>query len=527
MLLGDTHVDDAELETLGVQTYERVSEICDALDESLRGIVTAGVTARWCFQRLKFLYDGLLAQGLGAARIAESRAPRRALLLIRADSLAASILPTVLGELGVEITLSLARGGGPVAAPRSGARDRLAGQRIRLRRAVRRGRPRVLCLDEGYSMPAIVAELRRRGAEPLLWLPLPRRSRPLRALDFERLAPLFRIAGLDLWPAAEHRLRYVVEYELAYADAALRSAVATVRRDRPDVLLGSTYASISAKAAAVAARAAGVPSVVARHGELGSQQLPVMRFNDLDVVDWELCWGEWEARFVDAYAARDVQKEVVGAPMIEAAAASAPGRSESRRRHGFRDDELVVLLAPNALEGDAWFAGGRAPPDLSHVRHQVALVEQLLKLEGVRIAIKEHPQWPNGGPLAAWSEATGASVTFIREPQLADIAHLADASVLDYPATTLVQALSGSARLYVIRRPSVVWEPGVTEHLERHHVRFVDAQDLAATLRADLAAGSLGAPVVYSQTALEPLVASGSGTAAERAADAVMRIASG
>lgn len=526
----DLFLGDAELEELGEETYRRVESLCDAIDADLRGNnVVEGMTARWRFQRLKTLFDSLLWQGVGAGRLAEARAPERVVLRVRSDSLAAAVIPSVLAASRVPVDLSEASGSPPPPL-RSGptVREKAASAALRVRGALpRRGAPRVLCLDERYSLPAISSELRRRGADVRLWLPPPRKPRRLRLREAESLASLFRVAGVDLWPAAGPRLRTVVEHELSEAEAALHAAAVAIRRDRPDVLLGSVFASPAAKAAATAARAAGVPSVVSRHGDLGLQQLPVIRFNDLDVVDWALCWGEWEQRFVDSYALRPVQTSVVGTPMIEEAVASMPSRSESRRRFGFGDDELVVLLAVSALEGDDWFAGGRAPLDLSHVRHQIALAEQMLALDDVRVAIKEHPQWPSGGPLTAWAKATGAPVTFVRAASYADVANLADAAVLDFPGTTLVQALHGSSRLYVVDHPSTAWEPAVLEHFASYGIRLVGRDQLAATLRADRDAGVLSTAFSLPQAAREPLAASGPGTAAERAADAVLRIAAG
>lgn len=526
----DAHLDDMEVEALGEQTLERVDAICDALDVAAGAAPESGtpsVTARWRFQELKTVYDGMLTMGLGAVRVARALHADEALLLARPGSLAAAVLPVALESIGV-VTRTSAGGAAAVpAAPGPSLGVRVAAARTRVRRMWRPRRPRVLCLDSAYSVPAIAAALRARGADVLLWLPPPRTPRRGRPPDLSGLEPLFQLAGLDLWPAVHDRLRSFVELGLAADDAALCAAEAAVRRDRPDVLLGSVYAAPVAKAAAAAARAAGVPTVAARHGELGTQALPLMVFNDLDVVDWVLCWGAWEARFGEHYGPRPVRAEIVGAPMIEQAAAEAPGRLESRRRLDLGDEETVVLFAPNALSGDAWFAGRRAPLDLGHVRHQVALLEELLSLDGVRVVVKEHPQWAGAGPLDAWARSTGAHAAFVRDRPFAELVHLADALVLDFPSTTLVQALHGSSRLYVVRHPITVWEPGVVEHLERYGVRFVSPPRLAAELRADLEAGVLTTPATYPQEAREPLVASGPGTAAERAADAIVRIAGG
>lgn len=517
----DLHLDDLELETLGERTYGRVEEICDALDR-LAGIAPA--TARWRFQELKALYDGLFVRGLAAARLAAALDAKEALLLVRGGSLAARVIPPVLLAAGVGVRVVEApRTPGP-PGPSTRLRDRLAAARVGLRRRARAGRPRILCLDERYNVPAIAAALTERDAETMLWLPPPRRPRAATPTA-EGLAPLFRFGDLDLWPAAEPAIDALLAERLPADAAALCAARAAIRRDRPDALLGSAFADPRAKAAAVAAREAGAPSIVSRHGEQGLRALPVMRLNDLDVVDHALCWGRWEAAFVERHAPRPVWTSIVGAPMIEEAAASAPSRAELRRELGIRAEELVVLLVPTALSGDGWYAGRRVPFDLSYFRHQIAVVEALLSVEGLRVLVKEHTD--DVGPLETWSRSTGSPVSFVRDKAFPELIHLADAVVLDFASTTLVQALHGSGHVYLVSHPITAWEPGVLDHLESHGVRVAGADRLAGVLRADLAVGRLRAPAIYPPEAWEPLAASGPGTAADRAADAVLEIVSG
>ncbi|HET7568260.1 MAG TPA: hypothetical protein VFJ91_09735 [Gaiellaceae bacterium] len=492
----DAELDDLELEALGEETYALAERIGDAL----------GPTGAWRLPELKALVDGLLAHALGARRLVEATGAAETRLLLRRGSLAEAALVSVLGGPPHDAPPS------PAPPPAGG---RLAATALGLRRRLRRRRPRVLLLDERYNLPPIAAALRERGADVLLWLPPPARPAPPRPLSVP--PELLRAGGLDLWAAAEPFLRRLAADAVPRDEAALRAAEAAIRRDRPDALLASTYAAPAAKAAAVAARAAGVPSFVSRHGEQGIRALPVMRLNDLDVVEHALCWGEWEAAFVARHAPRPVATTVVGAPMIDDVAARAPGRDEIRRELGLGGGERVALLVPTALSGEDWYAGRRLPPDLAYVRHQLVLVEQLLSVPGLRVVVREHAS--GEGPLETWARSSGAPLTFVRERPFAELVHLADALVLDFPSTTLVQALCGSSRLYVVRHPVTAWEPGVLEHLERHGVRIVDPDALADAVAADPAG-----PVRHPRAALELLAASGPGTAAERAADALLAL---
>lgn len=512
----DAEVDELELERLGEETLDRIFSACDVLDE-LTG--QAPASTRWRLQELKAFYDGALLHALAAVRLAARYAASEALVLAQTGSIAAAVLPSTLADAGVA-TEGVHASALPVVDVRA---RRLAGARMGIRRALRRRRPRILCLDEGYALPDIRDELRQRGADVILWLPPPRRA-PIGALpDLARLAPLFRIAGLDVWSAVEPRLRAAVQ-ALRQDHAAFQASRAAIRRDRPDALLASTYAAPAAKAAAAAARAAGVPTIVCRHGELPLRTLPLAPFQDLDVVEWSLCWGRWEAHYVARHAPGVVRTLVVGSPLIERGVAAALERPVARNELGLDDGDLGILLVPTGFSGDGWFAGRRAPPDLTYLRHQISVVEQCIGVGDCRVVVKEHTR--DRGVLEDWAARGELPVSFVRGRQFSELVHGPDAVVLDFPSTTLVQALRGKARIYVVKHPVTLWEPGVVEHLESWGVTFVDVPELGDRLRADVERGLLGGPVSYPPEAYEPLCAGGDGAAAERAADAVLHIVS-
>lgn len=514
----DEELDSSELEDLGRQTYERVAALCRRVDELAGGRAAAA----WRFQELKSVYDGLLWTTLGTSRLADRTGATEARLLLRRDSLAAWGARAALAQQGVA-TFSEPFPSAPPAPDASSRRHAaLSAASLAVRRALSRRCPRVLLLDQQYSLPALAAGLRGRGVDVQLWLPPPRPPRVVRLPSLD--GDFWRVGGVDLAPAAEPLLFELLERTRPLDEAAFDAARAALRRDRPDALLASTFAAPAAKAAAVVAREAGVPTIVARHGELGSREAPVMVYNDLDVVDHVLCWGEWEQRFSEEHALRPVRTAVVGAPLVEEQVAAAPAREAARASLGFASGERVVLLVPTGLSGEDWFVGGRTPTDLAYVRHLIDVVERLLGVEGLRVAVKEHAL--GEGPLETWASSVRAPVTFLHDRTFAELIHAPDAVVLDFPSTTLVQALHGSARLYVLRHPVTSWRPGVLPHLERHGVRIVETGELSASLRADLAAGLLDEPASFPQEVREPLVATGPGTACERAVDAILHILS-
>src|SRR5207253_3034107 len=120
-------------------------------------------------------------------------------------------------------------------------------------------------------------------------------------------------------------------------------------RMRPAIAVASMVALPEQKAAAHALRRAGVPVVVNRHGELGSRHVPIVAYQDVEAVDYALCWGSWEQEWVKRHAPRPVQTRLVGSPQVELAVASAPGRAAARSSLGLSADARVALYVPTGL----------------------------------------------------------------------------------------------------------------------------------------------------------------------------------
>src|SRR5204863_4787053 len=136
-------------------------------------------------------------------------------------------------------------------------------------------------------------------------------------------------------------VRRLVEHGFPESVRRYEEGRAVVRELGPDVVLTSMAAYGVQRAACAAARAEGVPVAVARHGELGIREIPMTIREDVDVVDWALCWGDWERAWVERYAPRPVGTKVVGAPMIEEAVHRPLSRDEARAEVRLAADDRV------------------------------------------------------------------------------------------------------------------------------------------------------------------------------------------
>jgi hypothetical protein len=188
------------------------------------------------------------------------------------------------------------------------------------------------------------------------------------------------------------------------------------------------------------------------------------------------------------------------------------------------DGRPIATFVVSSFDGNHWYGGSRKQTDNAAFATQRTVIETLLGI-GFRVVVKEHPGTP-GSPLEEWAGTLDSAgmITVIREPKFLDLIHLGDITVLEGAWTTLVQAVFGTARVYVLDDPIFQWEPGVREHLQAGGIRVVRLEDFETVVGADRTAGRAG-PVLYEPWVREPLTAStGDKTSAQLAADAIVEI---
>lgn len=513
-------LDPVEVEELGANWFEVIGALCSRLDE-LAGDEPPRTPGRWHFYRLKVLHDGARVRSLAISRWLDRTEPTSVLSFATGSSWDRALVC----ELAARGVVHERRPSTPGSRLLTALPLRTRVLRT-LRRLTAPRRPRVLAVDYDYSIPFVARELRRLGRPvALLELPgpssSPRTDTWLAVQEDEQARGAFVWDGVDHWSAVCDELRQVVETECAAAAARFDAADERFRRIRPDALLLSMGAQGSERAVCAAATSLGIPVIVSRHGEMGMRRVPMVAHQELAEVSHELCWGRWEADWIRGHVDRAVDARVVGSPYGELAA-NAPSRKRARRRLGIASEEKTVLYLPQLLDGEHWYLSRRAPTDSVHLRQQLLVLHALAAQTRFRPLVKEHPAVPEPSLLARWAEhELPGRIRFLYGRTFAQLVQLADAVVIDYPSTALVQALFGSARIIVTDDPISVWEPGVREHLEANGVAFVPPGELVAGLETlDLRHGG------YSRAVREPLLASGSGSAAERVARAVVAIVS-
>jgi len=565
-------------ERWGLENYPRVEALCARLDEILtqriEAIAEGGLRpAVWSLFFIKQMFDLFSIRALELRSLLQREKPERILYFEREkpgldtewfhprESAFAAVLDVLAPSLSIAAEKREAIAEPPIPPPRkrysfTRLRDSLRYRWKQALRLARRPVPtevvcRALCLDYGYSLPWILDELEKRGGDFWVWredgvitrgagvpamrldpageFPEDRTEELLRAIASDsRTRELVAVEEIDLWPLLEPRLRTWIRRSLPRILLDYKNALRIIRELRPDVVLTSMGHSPRQKAICWAARQRGIPPVISRHGEQFMRAYPRFVNSDPETVDWFLCWGRWEEKWLYRYKRRDIHPLIVGSPMIEEGAKQALSRARARRRAGLPWRGQIALYVPTLFSGNEFYMGDRQANDSDYFRDGKKIIQALLELEGWRVAVKEHPN--QGDSIwEAWriTLPEARRVTVIRTMRFIDCLHLADVVVLDAPSTTLVQALLGRGHVYIANHPIYQWEPGVLDYFHKHGITVCRVDELADKLRRDEQAGKFSRPADYREC-LEPLLyrgKSGGGSAA-RAAAAILEIAS-
>ncbi len=564
-------------EQWGLENYPRVEALCARLDEILGKRDEAAAEGQlrpafWSLFFIKQVFDLFSIRSLELYHLLKLENPERILYFEREkpgpdtewlhprESAYAAVLDVLAPRMAIAGERRAAVPEPPPPPPRKRftfkrLRDSLRYRWKQALRLTRRPVPqevvcRALCLDYGYSLPWILEELEKRRGDFFVWredgvitrgagapalrldpardLPEEQAVELLRAFASDsRIRELAVVEDIDLWPLLEPRLRTWLRRTVPRIIQDYKNALRVIRELRPDVVLTSMGHAPRQKAIGWAARERGIPPVISRHGEQFMRAYPRFVNGDPETVDWFLCWGRWEEKWLYRYKRREIHPLIVGSPMIEEGARHSPSRARARRKAGLPRRAKIALYVPTLFSGNEFYMGDRQANDSDYFRDGKMILRALLGLEGWRVAVKEHPnQWDSIWESWRQTLPEARRMTVIRSLRFIDCLHLADLVVLDAPSTTLVQALLGSSYVYIADHPIYQWEPGVLDYFHKHGITVCRVDELAGRLRSDELAGKFNRPADYREC-LEPLLYRGKpgGGAAARAASAILDIA--
>lgn len=287
---------------------------------------------------------------------------------------------------------------------------------------------------------------------------------------------LWRIHDVDLWPIVEPRLRTLLAAQAAGIVAAYERSRADMERERVKVVLTGTTAHATQRAVLHAAHRLGIPTVIYQHGgAYGYRPCPAHWYLDMAWPDVFASYGDG----VTSYFQTSQPPFAMSRPRIVSVGSAAigtqprvamPASAAGSARH-------VLYIATN-LSGGYRYGPGASYSDTTTFRLGRRVVDAVCAAPNARLTVKLATGEHTNNPLAAYiRQRHGATVTVATSGALADYLAGADLVVIDWPATTLLQALaSGKPVLTLAAKDAIPLPPEARAALERAAV-VTDTED--------------------------------------------------
>jgi len=328
----------------------------------------------------------------------------------------------------------------------------------------------MLLFGWGYSWNECQEELQSAGIAPIFtmpdsqrhWLsePLPEKVNSRSLLDVwkelqtdSEFRRFFLWQDIDFFLVVKERLQFLVE-RLTLACLKAYEEVSEILRNKGiKAVLASSLSTCTGHSAAQAAHGAGIPVITWQLGNYGYMDQPIVIYDDMMSADALFVFGKG---VVEKYAESASR---LGTRLIPLGSASLEALSKKKLQGKVKklvplnpEKKVVLYVTTNFYQNGLYIA---LPPPFSdnHYWHtQRAILNTLTPHQDYTIVVKTHASPTcRETPLRRYAREKGfENCRFIEdECSFTDLLPLADVLVIDWPATTLLEALTTSKPIFV------------------------------------------------------------------------------
>lgn len=257
---------------------------------------------------------------------------------------------------------------------------------------------------------------------------------------------LFEMLDIEVFSVVESQLRHFLLSVVPRHLRLVSVIEARLKELSNPVIVGKVPLSVENIACFVAARRCGVPTVGYQHGGfIGYSDFPMMRYTEVQLPEYFLCFGEGVADYVTKQLDRPSAKRVlarpipVGSPMLDNlyAAHRIPGPagdgSENIRR---------VMYVPTQLLGDQRYFSWHIYPEIWYWRLMRDVIRLVCQSPDWELIVKPYPwDWVEN-PIDTWiQEQKFKNCRVVRDVSFSEVLRMGDMFINDSLGTTLLQAL--------------------------------------------------------------------------------------
>lgn len=359
-----------------------------------------------------------------------------------------------------------------------------------------------ICIGHGYDLEAIRREALGSSVPFIDWFELMRRVTRARHREQVPTVPrgiweelkerksfweLAKPEGVDLRSLAEPRLAAWWNDGVLPMWSAFDAALKVLPRERLSAILTPTLSSPEARGVQAAARAVGIPVALFQHGGFVANCEHVgWDVDDLALADFSFVYGDGVARYFEERRQRSSKPlatpVAVGSPRLDAIRVAGPRRrAQIRRRLTNGKEGPVVLYVPTAFMAHCRQLVCDVYPDVPYFELQTRIFEAFAKHPDVRFVYKAFVSVVRH-PMHAALTRLCPEARWVTSSPLTDLIWAADAIIVDFPSTALLEAILTSAPIILYAdRESVRLRDEARTYLDRRVVltetpgRFLEA----------------------------------------------------
>lgn len=322
--------------------------------------------------------------------------------------------------------------------------------------------PSILIHGGGYNWDHMQKVIRKITGWRIYRTPFPKEfitsenaltKETVRALkENQDLRKCFSLKGIDFSPVFSEilsaQITPMVETEIKLYE--LLSAFFEEKNVR--LVLSSTYGDFSGHIISIIAREMNIPVVLWQHGSYGYFDRPMTFYQDIKDADYLFVFGDGVKEKYRSIGQEHHTKIIpVGSTILERLQKSKkPPRKIQKRK---RNAKSVVYVTTNYSQ-NALYIGGFAPifSDNKLYETQKYLIDYYGEKNSARFIVKYHQSRDYRDPLFnIYSKEMGFNnIQFEKnEYTFADLVECADAVIIDFPTTTLLQSLITEKPVFV------------------------------------------------------------------------------
>lgn len=261
---------------------------------------------------------------------------------------------------------------------------------------------------------------------------------------------LFVWDNIDFFYLLEERLRFIVEQLAPACLNAYEESEHILKNREIKAVLASTFSTCIGHSVSKAAQNTNIPVVTWQHGVLGVTYTPMPNYTDLMSSDIYFTFGkgvvEQYAKQAECWSAQLVP---VGSTSLDKLSQKSCPTETAKLNSG---KKVVLYITTNYYENNFYMTFSPPFSDNLFWYVQRAILEVLGHKDNYKVIVKQHPsRIHREPPLRLYSEEKKISnCRFIRdEYALPELLQIADVVIIDWPVTTLLQALTTSKPIFV------------------------------------------------------------------------------